>query len=107
MREFLSQNSVDYEERNVAKDPRWRAALKDLTGEVVVPVLVVEGKRVVGLDEQRMAEALGLDHVEFDSNRDGLAAPEELNALPDQGDDAINAALAHFVRIGASAQPRS
>ena len=98
MREFLSQNSVDYEERNVAKDPRWRAALKDLTGEVVVPVLVVEGKRVVGLDEQRMAEALGLDHVESDSNRDGLAAPEELNALPDQSDDAINAALAHFVR---------
>ena len=98
MREFLSQNSVDYEERNVAKDPRWRAALKDLTGEVVVPVLVVEGKRVVGLDEQRMAEALGLEHVESDSNRDGLAAPEELNALPDQGEDAINAALAHFVR---------
>ena len=98
MREFLSQNSVDYEERNVAKDPRWRAALKDLTGEVVVPVLVVEGKRVVGLDEQRMAQALGLDHVESDSNRDGLAAPEELNALPDQPDDATNAALAHFVR---------
>ena len=47
MREFLSQNSVDYEERNVAKDPRWRAALKDLTGEVVVPVLVVEGKAAV------------------------------------------------------------
>ncbi len=89
MREFLSQNSVDYEERNVAKDPRWRAALKDLTGEVVVPVLVVEGKRVVGLDEQRLAQALGLDHVESDSNRDGLAAPEELSALPDQGDDAI------------------
>ena len=98
MREFLSRNSVDYEERNVAKDPRWRAALKDLTGEVVVPVLVVEGKRVVGLDEQRLAQALGLDHVESDSNRDGLAAPEELNALPDQGYDAINAALAHFVR---------
>jgi len=98
VREFLSQNSVDYEERNVAKDPRWRAALKDLTGEVVVPVLVVEGKRVVGLDEQRMAQALGLDHVESDSNRDGLAAPEELNALPDQPDDATNAALAHFVR---------
>ena len=98
MREFLSQNSVDYEERNVAKDPRWRAALKDLTGEVVVPVLVVEGKRVVGLDEQRLAEALGLDHVESDSNRDGLAAPAELDALPDQPDDATNAALAHFVR---------
>jgi glutaredoxin len=97
VREFLSQNSVDYEERNVAKDPRWRAALQDLTGEIVVPVLVVEGKRVVGLDERRMAEALGLGHVESEGNRDGLAAPEELTSLPDQGDDATNAALAHFV----------
>ena len=98
MREFLSQNSVEYEERNVAKEPRWRESLKELTGEVVVPVLLVEGKQVIGLDERRMAEALGLDHVEGESNRDGLAAPPELAALPQQSDDPTAAALTHFVR---------
>ena len=98
MREFLSQNSVDYEERNIAKEPRWRASLQALTGEAVVPVLLVGGKQVIGLDEHRMAEALGLDHVERESNRDGLAAPPELAALPNQSDDPTSAALTHFVR---------
>ena len=98
MREFLSHNSVDYEERNIAKEPRWRASLQALTGEAVVPVLLVGGKQVIGLDEHRMAEALGLDHVERESNRDGLAAPPELAALPNQSDDPTSAALTHFVR---------
>ena len=98
MREFLSQNSVDYEERNIAKEPRWRASLQALTGEAVVPVLLVGGKQVIGLDEHRMAEALGLDQVEGESNRDGLAAPPELAALPNQSDDPTSAALTHFVR---------
>jgi glutaredoxin len=97
VREFLSQNSVEYEERNIAKDPRWRESLQELTGEAVVPVLLVGGKRVIGLDEPRMAQALGLDDFAADSNRDGLAAPDQLLALPDQPDDATAAALTHFV----------
>jgi glutaredoxin len=98
VREFLSQNSVEYEERNIAKDPRWRESLQELTGEAVVPVLLVGGKRVIGLDEPRMAQALGLDDFAADRNRDGLAAPDQLLALPDQPDDDTAAALTHFVR---------
>jgi glutaredoxin len=98
VREFLSQNSVEYEERNIAKEPRWRESLKAFTGEAVVPVLLVGGKQVIGLDQDRMAEALGLDHFEAESNRDGLAAPPELEALPKRPDDPTAAALSHFVR---------
>ena len=98
MREFLSQNSVEFEDRNIAKEPHWRTQLKELTGEIVVPVLVVNGKQVIGLDEPLMAEALGLDHMESLSNRDGLEAPPELSQLPDQTDDSTTAALTHFVR---------
>ena len=98
MREFLSQNSVEYEERNIAKDQRWRRALEDLTGEAVVPVLLVEGKQVIGLDERRMAEALGLEDVRAERNRDGLVAPPELDALPADSDDRTVAALTDFVR---------
>lgn len=98
MREFLSQNSVEYEERNIAKEPRWRASLKQLTGEAVVPILLVGGKQVIGLDEPRMAEALGLASFAADSNRDGLASPAELSSLPDRADDATATALTHFVR---------
>jgi glutaredoxin len=98
VREFLSQNSVQFEDRNIAKEPHWRQDLKALTGEIVVPVLVVNGKQVTGLDEVRMAEALGLSDVDWSSNRDGLATPAELAALPTQPADPTTAALTHFVR---------
>ena len=98
MREFLSQNSVEYEERNIAKEPRWRESLKELTGEAVVPVLLVDGRQVIGLDERRMAEALGLDHFVAESNRDGLEAPADLIGLPQEGDDATVTALIHLAR---------
>jgi glutaredoxin len=98
VREFLSQNSVPFEDRNIAKEPRWRKDLVELTGEVVVPVLVVGGKQVVGLDEPRMAEAIGLPGFKSQPNRDGLAAPPELTALPDTAEGTTEAALTHFVR---------
>ena len=98
MREFLSQNSVAFEDRNIAKQPHWRKELLELTGEIVVPVLVVGGKQVVGLDEARMADAIGLQSYKAESNRDGLAAPAELASLPDGPDGSTDAALAHFVR---------
>ena len=81
MREFLSQNGVEFEDRNVAFEPKWRKELLDRTGEVVVPVLFVDGTRIVGLDEAGLAKALGLSQFHFDANRDGLLPPPELLAL--------------------------
>ena len=98
MREFLSLNSVPFEDRNIAKEPRWRKDLVELTGEVVVPVLVVGGKQVVGLDEDQMAQAIGLDHFKSDPNRDGLAAPPELTSLQDAPEGTTEEQLVHFVR---------
>ena len=98
MREFLSQNSVPFEDRNIAKEPHWRKELVELTGEVVVPVLVVGGSQVVGLDESRMAAAIGLVGFKSDPNRDGLAAPPELTSLGDGQAGTVEAELAHFVR---------
>ena len=98
MREFLSLNQVVFEDRNIAKEPHWRKDLLDLTGEVVVPVLVVNGKQVIGLDEERMASAIGLAKYESDQNRDGLSAPPELDALPQAQPGTTEEALAHFVK---------
>ena len=97
MREFLSQNSVEFEDRNIAKEPGWRTQLRELTGEIVVPVLVVNGKQVIGLDDHLMAEALGLADANFSANRDGLEAPPELSRLPEQPDDSMAGPLTHFV----------
>jgi hypothetical protein len=98
VREFLSLNSVAFEDRNIAKEPHWRKDVLELTGEVVVPVLVVGGRQVIGLDEEQMAKAIGLDSFKSDQNRDGLAAPPELNSLPDAPEGTTDAQLVHFVR---------
>ena len=98
MREFLSLNSVQFEDRNIAKEPRWRKNVVELTGEVVVPVLVVGGKQVIGLDEEQMAKAIGLEHFKSDPNRDGLAAPPELASMPAAAEGSTEAQLDHFVR---------
>jgi hypothetical protein len=45
-----------------------------------------------------MADALGLDEIRTESNRDGLAAPPELEALPEDSGDPTVAALTDFVR---------
>jgi hypothetical protein len=100
VREFLSQNAVEFEDRNIAFEPRWRKELLDRTGEIVVPVLFVGGERVVGLDEAGLAKALGLSEVHFDANRDGLVAPAELSALDqtEAASDEVSGNLAHLAR---------
>ena len=98
MREFLSLNSVPFEDRNIAKEPHWRKDLVELTGEVVVPVLLVGGRQVIGLDEEKMAKAIGLEHYKSDPDRDGLAAPPELTSLSDAPEGTTEEQLVHFVR---------
>ncbi len=59
---------------------------------------MVGGQQVAGLDESRIAAALGLDGYKAESNRDGLVAPAELGSLPPAADGSTEAALEHFVR---------
>jgi hypothetical protein len=89
---------VVFEDRNIAKEPHWRRDLLALTGEIVVPVLFVNGKQVVGLDDDRMAAALELESYRSLSNREGLAAPSELGQLPATAAGSTEEALTHFVR---------
>lgn len=98
MREFLSQNSVEFEDRNIAFEPRWRKELLELTGEVVVPVLFVGGQRIVGLDEAGLASALGLQELRGKANRDGLAAPVELATVSEPATGEMTGNLSHLVR---------
>jgi glutaredoxin len=98
VRDFLSLNSVEFEDRNIAKEPKWRKDLLSLTGEIVVPVLVVGGRQVVGLDEDRMAVALGLGHYRAERGREGLTEPAELAGLAQPTPGTTEAALTHLVQ---------
>ena len=58
MREFLSRAGIEFEERNVAHRPDWRAELEALAGDVVVPTTATPAGRVVGFDEDALRRVL-------------------------------------------------
>jgi len=58
--EFLSQNGVEFVEKNVRAD---KAALKELIdmGYQSTPVTIVDGEAVVGFDQLKIMELIGIE----------------------------------------------
>jgi glutaredoxin-like YruB-family protein len=57
-KDYLKQNGVTYEEKNVSK-PEYRKELMSL-GYMSVPVLKIEDEIVVGFDTNKIDNLLGL-----------------------------------------------
>ena len=59
VKEFLSQNKIEFTDRNIAAD---EAALSELEGlaYMTTPVTVIDGQVVVGFDVPKLRAALGL-----------------------------------------------
>ena len=49
MKEFLSQNKIEFTERNIAEDETALAELEKL-GYMTTPVMVIDGEVVIGFD---------------------------------------------------------
>lgn len=58
MKEFLSQNKIDFTERNIAADPPALAELETL-GYMTTPITLVDATVVVGFDRARLEKLLG------------------------------------------------
>lgn len=59
-KQFLKAHNVPYEDKDVASD---QAALNEMiakSGQLGVPVIDVEGEIIVGFDERRLREKLGI-----------------------------------------------
>ena len=58
VKEFLSQNKIEFVDRNIAAD---EAALNELDklGYMTTPVTVIDGQIVVGFDRNRLEKLLG------------------------------------------------
>lgn len=59
-KEFLSRKGVQFTERNIVQEPEALAELLRL-GYRTTPVIVVDGNAIVGFDEEKLSQALGLD----------------------------------------------
>jgi glutaredoxin 3 len=60
-KEFLSSRGVAYREVNVAEDLEGREELLRRTGQLAVPVTVIDDEVVVGFNRPKLTELLGLD----------------------------------------------
>ncbi len=60
-KEFLGEKGVAFEDFDVASDMDKRQEMIDKTGQMGVPVIVVEGSDpIVGFDKEALTKALGI-----------------------------------------------
>jgi len=57
---FFDENSVSYEEFNVAEDADKRQEMIEMTGQMGVPVIRIGDDVVIGFDEGKVKELLAL-----------------------------------------------
>ncbi len=59
-KEFFKKNNIEYQEKDVAQDATARDEMIQKSGQMGVPVVGVDGKIIIGFDQPRLKEALGL-----------------------------------------------
>ena len=59
-KKFFEANKITYEEHDVAADAKSRDEMIKKTGQMGVPVIDIGGKIVIGFDQPKLKELLGL-----------------------------------------------
>jgi len=57
-KEYFKENGVEYKEHDVAQDVEARAEMVEKSGQMGVPVIVIDGEIVVGFDQGKIEELL-------------------------------------------------
>ncbi len=60
VKDFLKEHGVDFEEIDVSADEQAFEEMKEKTGQMGVPVVMVGDEAVVGFDRQKLSRLLGL-----------------------------------------------
>jgi len=58
VKEFLSQRGIDFDERDVSRNPSYAQELMRSTGQMGVPVTIINGQIVVGFDRGRLEQLI-------------------------------------------------
>ena len=59
-KQFLKENSVPFEDIDVASNKAAADEMVRKTGQMGVPVLDIEGQIIVGFDKERIKQVLGI-----------------------------------------------
>ncbi|MBI3634317.1 MAG: glutaredoxin family protein [Candidatus Yonathbacteria bacterium] len=58
---FFTENGVPYTEYNVGTDLEKRKEMIEKSGQMGVPVILVDGDMVVGFDKAKLSSLLGIE----------------------------------------------
>ena len=53
-KDFFKEHRIDFTEFNVSEDPEKRAEMVEMTGQLRVPVMVIDGEIMVGFEENKI-----------------------------------------------------
>lgn len=59
-KDFFKENNVEFTDYNVAEDGDKRQEMLQKSGQMGVPVIVIEDNLVVGFDKDKISSLLGL-----------------------------------------------
>jgi glutaredoxin-like YruB-family protein len=59
-KEFLRQNKINFEDINVAADKQKAQEMIEKSGQMGVPVIIIDGKMIVGFDKEQLKKTLKL-----------------------------------------------
>ena len=59
-KEFFKDNNVEYTDFNVAEDAEKRQEMVEKSGQMGVPVIMIEDEMMVGFNEDQIKSSLGL-----------------------------------------------
>lgn len=59
-KDFFKEHNIAYVEHDVASDQAARAEMIDMSGQMGVPVIVIGDDLIIGFDEPKVKEILGM-----------------------------------------------
>ncbi|MAF80146.1 NrdH-redoxin [bacterium] len=59
-KEFFKENKIEYSEKDIAEDDSAKEEMVEKTGQMGVPVIMVDDESVIGFDKERLSELLSI-----------------------------------------------
>ena len=57
---FFKEKGIAYEDVDVSENKEAAQEMMELTGQMTVPVIVIDGEVIKGFDQEKLEEVLGL-----------------------------------------------
>lgn len=59
-KDFFAENKIEFTNYDVSTDVEKRKEMVEISGQMGVPVIIIDGETIVGFDENKLTELLGL-----------------------------------------------